>query len=1237
MSQSLKLLLLCFLFSGVASLRAQQSCGQEEPFLLPPTSTFCADSAGYVTINFKVYNNGEPGTYKVRFPDGSDTLYTNVTNTATITKRFLFDCGQPPGKPTPPRTGALFFEYQGALTITREDCVDERGDNQKGSYDFRVVPNPIVDIKTSDLICIEEPFIVDFEGKLCSEKLVEAYQWYMDDSLLVGENSKFLSQYEFEGPGDHVVKLEVTPFKGCDNYIYEKPFTIRPTPQIDLKYTLDTAQLCNPNIQVVVNNEYQYATSWQWSSPSAGVTFSDPTAPNPVIDIDNNKAGVRTIIVNASNAYCSAIADTFYITTLRGQTIEVQENIISCTGYELDLCASLQYLPTPENIRWESDKPGVTFDDVTATCPRIRFENPDNYTLYAIGNDVCGEQFNIPIKVRVRDGTQLEIDISSIDTLCTTEEPIALLDYVSRPDNVSSIVGPGVADGIFSPSLVEGLIEISVTDSCGAQYPMEFLVIPQERYTGENFVICEGGSVDLGAVQEANYSGTGVTDNVFRSEGLSVGVYQIAFASQTFCGGNDTFTITVQEYPEAAFEIVTDTCVGDAGATFAGLEPIFLENRSTARALCYEILETGQRECGRDKVRFTFLEPGTYTIQQTVAFPGGQCSDTTTQTITVLFPPRIDFSVAIDSSTCDSLTMVFDAGDQPDGLRYDWGFTSTDISGEVNPVIDLLRPLAPKVLGADLALSNSCYTTEDTFGVVLPLRFRVSFDVLNDNNTVCSDDTVWLSNTSVNAFDYRVTYPDGQQATELPEFLVIRNTTDRVLKYPINLRGSNISCADEFANDTIYVLPIETQAAFGLNYDDVCSAAEIVLDNSSTPGALTFVYWGDGSSPQFIDEQESLNHIYDVQRDTTFRIDIVARLCGVDTFSHFVNVRPRPDASFSIQADEANCIGKNMTLTALAGNDAYGIEWDLGDGAVSQDISLGHIYEEAGTYRVFCQATSKNGCVSTDSFDLDIGTYDGAPMDFTVARTVCAQTPFEMEMRAPLTGWNIDYGNGIVSNSPVTSPYFETGDYIMKLTATSANACSIDSSMRVKVFGAFDAEIQTASGDTIVDLGESIDLSVHVYPPRNITEVNWEGDSIVNPYSPYTEAQPIDDGFYVIELEDEHGCTATDSLRVMVEKNYEDRIYAPNAFSPNDDGFNDFFGLDVKENTVREITSLRIMSRYGAVVYECTDCPTGNVNTGWDGRLGGKPLESSVYIWAAEVDFVDGTSQLFTGDVTLLR
>ncbi|PPK86301.1 gliding motility-associated-like protein [Neolewinella xylanilytica] len=1237
MSNFTKLLLLITLGLTTLDLSGQTSCGQDEPFLLPPTSTFCADSDGFVTVSFKIYNNGDPGTYRVNFPDGTDTVYLGVVNTVTVEKRFLFNCQSPPGKPAPPRAGALYYEYSGALTVVREDCVDERGDNQKGTYDFRVVPNPINEITYSDVKCVEAPFEVNFNAKLCSEELAESFQWYVDGVMVDGATNPSL-RHVFDTPGTHTVAIEVETFKGCAVYRRNQGFTIDASPVVTVSYTLDSTQLCNDDIQIIPNNQYKYANKYQWSTTSPGVTFSDASAPNPVINISNDKAGLRTITVEASNGVCSGVKKTITVETQRGQQIDMPEEIITCTGYVLQLCEYLNYTPTPESISWSANKPGVHFSDPNAACPTVTFDTDDEYLLMASGFDACGERYDIPVDVRVRDGARLQIDFSSIDTLCTVDPAINLLDYIVPAENVSRITGNGVVNNIFDPSAVAGTTPLTVIDSCGAAYEVSIYVIPQEVYNGIDPTICQGDTVDLAGGQPGTYSGTGVKDGVFYSDGLSVGTYRIAFSSLTYCGGEDTVSITVQEYPRADFVVLGDSCApGALGSIYAGLDPLFVESRSTARSLCFSVLETGQQACGREKAKFVFATAGVYTLQQVVAFPGGGCSDTLRKVIEVIMPPVIDHGFVMDSTSCDSLQIDFAAGIHHPGVTYDWKFSNLDFSADSTPHLELLRPLAPEVLGVKIAVENACYVSEDTFGVALPQRFRVSFSVLNDNNTICSDDTVFLANTSVNAHNYRVTFPDGRQQTQLPRSLVLQNFGTTVLSYPIRLEGSNTSCPDEVAYDTVHVLPITTEAAFGLAYDNVCSSGAIELTNASTPGALTFVDWGDGSSPQYIDDLETLTHRYQTDKDRTFKISLAAQLCGIDTFRRNVTVRPSPDASFDVTAAEANCVGREMIFQSTAAQKPHSYTWDFGDGTGSSRFSDTHRYANTGTYRVYAKAVSRNGCSAVDSLDLTIGDYDGPAWDVTTPASVCEDALFGLDLRAPQTGWTIDYGNGLVSQSPIDQPYSKAGKYTLKLRATSANGCSRDSSAVVAVQTGFEAKIQTESARTIVELGDELDLDVHITPPRNITELAWTGDSIYNRFSPFTTALPINDGFYTIHLTDTNGCTASDSIRVIVNKDYEERVFVPNIFSPNGDGYNDRFGFEVKSHTVERVKYLRVISRYGAVVYECQDCQASSSGEGWDGTVAGRPVEQSVYIWAAEVEFIDGSSQLFTGDVTLLR
>ncbi|GAB4056440.1 T9SS type B sorting domain-containing protein [Spirosoma litoris] len=76
-------------------------------------------------------------------------------------------------------------------------------------------------------------------------------------------------------------------------------------------------------------------------------------------------------------------------------------------------------------------------------------------------------------------------------------------------------------------------------------------------------------------------------------------------------------------------------------------------------------------------------------------------------------------------------------------------------------------------------------------------------------------------------------------------------------------------------------------------------------------------------------------------------------------------------------------------------------------------------------------------------------------------------------------------------------------------------------------------------------------------------------------------------------------------------------LYAPNSFTPNDDGQNDVFLTygcgDIK------ITSLSIFNRWGEVIYRTTTQPFQ-----WDGYYRGKPCEIGVYAWSVQYELHHG-------------
>lgn len=54
-------------------------------------------------------------------------------------------------------------------------------------------------------------------------------------------------------------------------------------------------------------------------------------------------------------------------------------------------------------------------------------------------------------------------------------------------------------------------------------------------------------------------------------------------------------------------------------------------------------------------------------------------------------------------------------------------------------------------------------------------------------------------------------------------------------------------------------------------------------------------------------------------------------------------------------------------------------------------------------------------------------------------------------------------------------------------------------------------------------------------------------------------------------------------------------------------------------------------------MFQAQNIAAGDPTHGWDGRFRGRYVQPAVFTWYAEVEFTDGTVELFSGDVTVAR
>lgn len=71
-------------------------------------------------------------------------------------------------------------------------------------------------------------------------------------------------------------------------------------------------------------------------------------------------------------------------------------------------------------------------------------------------------------------------------------------------------------------------------------------------------------------------------------------------------------------------------------------------------------------------------------------------------------------------------------------------------------------------------------------------------------------------------------------------------------------------------------------------------------------------------------------------------------------------------------------------------------------------------------------------------------------------------------------------------------------------------------------------------------------------------------------------------------------------------------IFVPNAFTPNGDSKNDFWGAEANPDCTPVKYNMRVYDRWGRLVYH-TESPSSEYF--WDGKVDGTELRAGVYMW----------------------
>jgi gliding motility-associated-like protein len=122
---------------------------------------------------------------------------------------------------------------------------------------------------------------------------------------------------------------------------------------------------------------------------------------------------------------------------------------------------------------------------------------------------------------------------------------------------------------------------------------------------------------------------------------------------------------------------------------------------------------------------------------------------------------------------------------------------------------------------------------------------------------------------------------------------------------------------------------------------------------------------------------------------------------------------------------------------------------------------------------------------------------------------------------------------------------------------------------------------------------------------------------------------------YKIEVKNINGCKASDTVRIFINC-LNANLLMPNAFTPNNDGKNDYFYPITRG--YRMVKTFIVYNRLGNKVFERSNFLPNIQSLGWDGRTkDSKNRDTEVFAWFMEAECDLGSMNTSIGTVILIR
>jgi len=1089
--------------------------------------------------------------------------------------------------------------------------------------------------------------------------------------------------YTWTGPGGFMSNDPTPDVTDAGNYILVvtagNGCTAEASAMVDLDADLPDAMALGDTINCNITQ-----VQISGSSTTPGVTF-EWTGPNGFMSNDLNPTVTdpgQYILTVTAPSNCSTTATAFVAEDTASPMVDAPPTFLTCD----DPQAILQTTTTDNISQYSWTGPnGFMSDEASPTVM-----DAGVYELTILGANGCDNVLEFTV-----DADQDLPDISTQGGTITCNEMIVEISGSSTATGVTySWVGPnGFTSAEANPMVSEmGDYTLTVTATNGCTVAETALV---EEDVEQPDIQAIGGIIGCGSPM-TNLEGNSTTPDVIYSWVGPNGFMSDEANPQVSEGGNYTLTITATNGCTNSMMAMVMADFAEPQVSAAGGELTCNENEinivgnSSTANVTYSW--TGPNGFMSDEQMPLISEEGGYTLVVT-----GPNNCTNSETVMVTADVDLpDVSAVGGILDCADPTVDLAGNSTTANVTFTWEGPGGIMLNEQNPQVTVAGDYVLIVTAANGCSATAMVTVDQDADVpdVSALGGTIdcnNTDILIEANSVSPDVTfAW---TGPNGFSTTDQNPTIDEPGNYSVIVTASNgctaeaiaVVDTDLEEPdASATGGEITCSNPSAtlsaNSTTAGVTYFWVGQGGFTSDEQMVAVTeagnyglvVTAPNGCTTSINNVVVTQDADVPVASVEDETLNClITEIELTSTVnQTNVIYEWTGPNGFSsndpnplvteagtYTLVVTSDNDCSASASAlvisdtdvplieigtlTEFDCVTTEVTIDAgnsSMGND-FTISWTTLNGNIlSGSNSLMPIVDESGVYTLEI-INNQNGCSNTE--DITINESGEAPSDAEISfsNPTCFGDNDGQIIIESVAGGTPPYlysFNGGNFGSTASFNGLSGGDF--ELIIQDATGCEWETIVPLAEPTELMVNLVATNGTTLVQLGQNIGLDAQVtIPESDLASVVWnttEGfvencDSCLNP-----QVIPINTTTYEITVIDQSGCIASDNIEIIVDR--QRPFFVPNVFSPNNDGVNDVL-FSFAGESVSNVKSFQIFDRWGEPLFNVFNIQPNDIQMGWDGKFRGEILEAGVYVYFAEVEFIDGETELFKGDVTLLR